>query len=827
LSSLVPAYFSMQTPTFIPRLLLSCTLVVASIARGAVDYSAPFDFTTLAGLSSVGSADGPGNMARFSWPSSLAIDSNDNLYVTDESNHTIRKITPAGIVSTLAGTPGVRGTADGSGSTALFINPEGIAVDNAGNVYVADKVNSAIRKISPIGVVTTLAGLPGRTGSVDGTGSDARFYAPGGVAVDATGNIFVADTLNNTIRKITPAGLVTTLAGQAGVFGKADGTGANASFFYPLALAIDSTGNLYTAEIGNYLVRKITPAGVVTTVSGNDGPIISVAITIDRTGNLFASNKGTIRKVKPDGTSTILAGTENVLGSADGTGAAAQFRAPFGFVADSAGNVFVADRDNNTIRKITPAGVVTTFAGLAPENSTGTSDGMGSAARFKQLASTAVAPSGDVYVADSLNSVVRKISPAGVVTTVAGSAGQKGNADGKGNTARFSAPYGIAIDPSGNAYVTDTGNHTIRKISTTGDVTTVAGLSDGTSGSVDGSNSVARFSSPSGIALDPTGNLLIADKGNHTIRKVSTSGEVTTLAGASGSTGATDGRGAAARFSAPAGITVGEAGSIYVADSGNHLIRKLLADGTVTTLAGTTVVDPDPLAAGADGTGSSAHFQNPYGIVAGTGGTLYVADSGNNTIRKINASGGVTTLAGIPSAAGNADGAGKDSRFLTPPGISLDAQGILYVTSGTTVRRGQLAGPPVISTQPTSQTVVAGNSVQLSVVAAGAPAPTYQWYFNGTPFNGATSNTLSFSNARTTDAGDYTVIATNSLGSITSTKATLTITSSPTPAPPATGGTSGGGGGSVAPFFVMMLLGLLLIRGRSLSFSHRSIIAEA
>lgn len=798
--------------------MLGSTLTIASIAQAASDYSTPFDFTTLAGLSSVGSADGPGNMSRFFWPSSLAIDSSDNLYVTDESNNTIRKITPAGIVSTLAGTPGVRGSDDGTGGAASFINPEGIAVDNVGNAYVADKVNSTIRKISPLGVVTTLAGLPGRTGSIDGTGSEARFQGPGGVAVDATGTVFVADTLNNTIRKITPAGVVTTLAGKAGVYGKADGTGANASFFYPLALAIDSMGNLYTAEIGNYLVRKITPDGTVTTVNGTDGPILSIAVTIDRNGNLFASNKGTIRKVKPDGSSTILAGTENVLGSADGIAAAAQFRAPFGLVADSAGNVFVADRDNNTIRKITPAGVVTTVAGLAPENTTGTADGTGSAARFQELASTAVAPSGDVYVADSLNSVVRKISPAGVVTTLAGSPGQKGNADGTGNAARFSGPYGIAVDSSGNAYVTDTGNHTIRKITPSGEVSTVAGLPDGTAGSADGSAGVARFSSPSGIAIDGAGNLLIADKGNHIIRKITTSGEVSTLAGSTGNAGATDGRGPTARFSAPTGITVGEAGTIYVADSGNNLIRKLLDDGTVTTFAGTTVVDPDPLIAGADGVGTSAHFQHPRGIVAGAGGTLYVADSGNHTIRKISAEGAVTTLGGIPAAAGNANGAGKDSRFLTPPGISLDPHGVLYVTSGTTVRRGQLAGAPVISTQPASQTVVAGNSVQLSVVVSGAPAPAYQWFLNGRAFSGATGNTLSFSNSRTTDAGDYTVVATNSLGSVTSNKATLTVTSSPTPTPPVPpdpGGSAGSGGGSVHAWFVIGLSALLLVRSRS------------
>src|SRR6266496_4278817 len=321
-------------------------------------------------------------------------------------------------------------------SAARFNSPHGVATDSSGNVYVADTINHTIRKITPAGVVTTLAGLAGITGSDDGTGSAARFYDPIGVATDSSGNVYVADTVNNTIRQITPVGVVTTLAGLAGIYGSADGTGSAARFNNPFGVATDSSGNVYVADSGNNTIRKITPAGAVTT----------------------------------------LAGLAGITGNADGTGSAARFSNPEGVATDSSGNVYVGDTYNNTIRKISPAGVVTTLAGLA--GSGGSDDGTGSAARFYLPVGMATDSSGNVYVADTFNYTIRKISPAGVVTTLAGLAGFPGSDDGTGSAARFSFPEGVATDSSGNVYVADTSNHTIRKITPAGVVTTLAGLAE-------------------------------------------------------------------------------------------------------------------------------------------------------------------------------------------------------------------------------------------------------------------------------------------------------------------------------------------------------------
>jgi sugar lactone lactonase YvrE len=327
-------------------------------------------------------------------------------------------------VTTVAGAFGAVGGGDGTGSAAHFNSPYGIAVDASGVLYVADTNNSMIRKISIAGVVQTIAGLADNTGTADATGTAARFDYPEGIALDAAGNIYVGDTGNDTIRKITPAGVVTTLAGMAGTSGSTDGTGAGALFNGPRGLAADSAGNIYVADAGNNVIRKITPAGVVTTLAGTAG--VSA-------------------------------------GYADGAGASARFNSPSGVAVDPEGNLYVTDTNNSTIRKITPSGLVSTLAG--DPNSGGTADGTGSAAQFNYPFGIALDGSGNAYVGDGGNNTIRKVTPSGVVTTLAGSPdtiyyyGQ----DGTGAAARFDGPRGIAVDAAGDVYIADAFDDTIRK----------------------------------------------------------------------------------------------------------------------------------------------------------------------------------------------------------------------------------------------------------------------------------------------------------------------------------------------------------------------------
>ncbi len=604
------------------------------------------DLELLAGdIGGIGNGNGTGAAARFNQPAGVAVDSAGNVYVADQSNHNIRKVTATGVATTLAGT-GMFGSADGTGATARFYSPCGVAVDSAGNVYVADQANYTIRKVTAAGVVTTLAGTAGMVGSADGTGAAARFKNPTGVAVDSAGNVYVADAGNSTLRRVTAAGVVTTLAGTAGMVGSADGMGAAASFRSPNGVAVDSAGNVYVADTANSTIRKVTAAGVVTT----------------------------------------LAGTAGVFGSADGTGAAARFNIPFSVAADSAGNVYVADLDNSTIRKVTAAGVVTTLAGTA--GVFGSADGTGAAASFNFPLGVTVDSAGNVYVADQYNHAVRKVTAAGVVTTLAGTAGVFGSADGAGAAANFKSPLGLAVDSADYIYVADQSNYTIRKVTATGVVTTLAGTA-GIFGSMDGTGAAARFFDPWGVAVDSAGNVYVADENNHTVRKVTAAGVVTTLAGTAGMVGSADGTGAAARFNNPTGVAVDSAGNVYVADAFNDTVRKVTAAGVVTTLAGTA-----GMAGSADGTGAAASFRLPISVAVDSAGNVYVADRGNYTIRKVTAAGVVTTLAGTAGMVGSADGTGTAASFSSPQGLAVDNAGNVYVadTGNSTLRKVTPAG---------------------------------------------------------------------------------------------------------------------------------------
>ena len=820
--------------------LLLAVLAPLAALRAQSNYATPYTFTTLAGLASAGSTDGTGSATRFSAPGAVAVDSLGNLYVADTHNNLVRKVTPGGVVTTLAGSIGSVGSVDGAGSAAQFYAPQGIAVDGAGNLYVADTDNLTVRKVTPTvvsgvtnWVVTTIAGSAGKNGFADGTGSDARFYNPYGVAVDPAGNLYVAD--RNTIRQITPTvvggitnWVVTTLAGN-GYDGSADGTGSDAQFDFPHGIALDGAGNLYVSDAYNAMIRKVTPTvvsgvttWVVTTLAGSAGNWGSAdgtgsaasfnqlqGVAADSAGNVYAADHNSIRQITPAGVVTTITGTDG--GSADGTGSAAQFSWPQGVAVDSAGNLYVADTDNNTIRQITPnvvSGVtnwvVTTIAGSA--DSEGFADGTGSAARFSYPAGAAVDSVGNVYVGDTGYATIRQITPAGVVTTIAGyHYGWGGSTDGTGSEARFADPYGVAVDKSGNLYVADTTNDTIRKITptvvngvTNWVVTTLAG-SAGNSGSFDATGTAALFNWPRGVAVDGVGNVYVTDTGNDTIRKITAAGVVTTLAGSAGNRDVIDGTGTAAQFNGPTGMAIDGAGNLYVTDDG-CLVRKITSAGVVTTIAGSH----NGYGGFADGTGSAAQFKDLQGIAADGAGDLYIADTGNNLIRKITptvvngvTNWVVTTLAGVRSSIGSTDGTGRAVQFQYPEGIAADNAGNVYVvdTNNNTIRKGvPTAGvPPSFTAQPTGQTVTAGGNTSFTAAASGTPTPTYHWQVstNGgstwtnladtAPYSGTATGTLTITAATAAMNGyHYLCLASNSVQSnVASNAALLTVNAPP------------------------------------------------
>ncbi|UFS70222.1 hypothetical protein LPW11_20400 [Geomonas sp. RF6] len=594
---------------------------------------------------STASSDGVGAAARFNHPNSVTSDGTF-LYVADTANNLVRKVAIAnGAVSTLAGAAGVTGSSDGTGSAARFNTPYGITISaDKSTLYVCDTGNDTIRSIAiASGAVSTVAGSAGQIGSANGVGAAARFNAPTGITTDGP-SLFVADTFNNAVRRIDIAsGTVSTLAGS-GSPGFADGVGTEASFTSPLGITTDGA-TVYLTDNGNSAVRSISlSSGSVSTLVESNPLVASPAgIATDGTTLYVAdADLNVVQKVDiaTQAVSTLAGdAVTGAAGAVDGTGGAARFNQPAGLVLQGT-NLFLADAENGTIRAIAVgSAAVSTVAGTPAG-----ADGTGAASSFNSPYDLATDGS-SIYVADAGSGSIRKIAIAtGAVSTVAGSAGSVGSADGTAGAARFNFPSSITTTLT-DLYVADSGNHTIRKISlASGAVTTFAG-SAGSAGNADGSGGAARFFNPGGITTDMT-YLYVSDTDNNAIRKVNiATGAVTTLVGATAGLSSpygitTDGTslyvadagnnaikvvsiatGAVSTLSItggalnyPTAVTT-DGTSLYVADSGNGAVRRIvLASGAMTTI--------------------SSAFHNPSGIT--TDGTrLYVADASDNVLLKL------------------------------------------------------------------------------------------------------------------------------------------------------------------------------------------------
>ncbi len=585
----------------------------------------------------------------------------------------------------------------GAFNASEFYQPEGIAVDAQGNAFIADTSNCRIRKIDTLGVSMTFAGngncsLQDGSGGPDGT---ASFGYPNAVVLDGQGNLLVADSYPSRVRKIDASGNVTTVAGS-GFYGYVDGPAATAQFAEPGGLALDNQGNLYVADQGNFVVRKIDTAGNVTTYAGNgtegfvDGPAASAefnnfrGIAVDRQGNVYVADEGNnrIRKIDTNGNVSTFAGngTEGLVDGTGGPTGTAEFALLGGMNIDSAGTLYVTD--TMCIRAISPSGNVTTVAGTP--NRQGNNDGPAGTGYLEVPSDVAVDAQGNLYISQA-DSVIRKADPSGTLTTLGGN-GAPGWFDGNHShdgSAEFYMPYAVALDGLGNLFVSDFGNYAIRKLDSSGSATTFIGQ-----GVSDPSRSFT-VGQTSGVAVDAQGNLYVANTDYGTIIKVDAAGNPSTLAGGNPNSNFADGQGAAAGFYYPSGLGVDAQGNVYVIDAYNDAVRKIDPSGNVTTLAGTGTAGHQ------DGPGSSAEFEFAIGsqLVVDAQGNLYVADTYADDIRKIDPSGNVTTFAGTGSS-GSDDGTLSTATFNQPTGIAIDGQGNLYVadSSGNRIRMIDTAG---------------------------------------------------------------------------------------------------------------------------------------
>ncbi|MES2692401.1 MAG: hypothetical protein V4773_02935 [Verrucomicrobiota bacterium] len=755
-------------------------LLALVVFTGAMAVSAePYRFTTIAGSypSAEGSKDGPAADARFQTPWYLAVDTPGNVYVSDTWNATVRKITPAGVVSTIGGAPRQFEQVDGEIGKSRFYHPKGIVVDGNGTVFVV--AGYAIRKISPTGVASLFVGIMDTWGTLtDGDAKTARFLSPSGLAMDVSGNLYVVDS-GTYIRKVTPAGFVTTLAGNFQGFTnriQQDGTGSSALFENVEHITADKAGNLYVTD-GGTTVRKISPTGVVTTIAGQpnqrgitDGVGRNArfwdahGITIDAEGWLYVAAEAFsfVRKISPAGiVSTLVRRPTGRYGPPN------LFDKPTGICVSATGDLYVADYSSRFVAKVTPAGVVSSIAGR-PYN-TGAMDGLGAGASFYSPHGIAGDSKGNLYVADVLNSLIRRIATDGRVTTFAGTRDSIRPVTDAGRAVTLLLPTGIYIDASDYLFVTDDGEHNVRRITPTGAVTTIAGSISGASGTVDGRGTNARFKGPHGVTQDRAGNTYVCETAAYVVRKIAADGTVTTIAGKADVSGHVDGPGGDARFIYPSEIVANRAGDLFVADG--DTVRKISFENgipTVSTFAGTS----DRRFESVDGIGRNARFASLVGIAIDAQENLFVTDY--RYIRKIAPNGAVTTIGGNLEL-DTFDGVGSEAYFILPRGLWVSPEGTLYIVDGAGNRivKGELATAPTIIAQPRSGELVLGAAATLYVEASGAAR--YQWRLDGAVIPGATQATYSLSSVAVAHAGTYTVEVSNPSGTATSAVASLRV----------------------------------------------------
>ena len=646
-------------------------------------------------------------------PSAVISDGTGGFYLASPNQNRVYRVSASGTLSVLAGT-GISGFSGdgGDATTARLTLPVGLAADFFGNVYIADYGNSRVRRVNSAGVIATVAGNGSSGFAGDGGLATSAGMRPTAVAVDTTGSLFIVDYNNSRVRKLSPSGTITTVAGNGTHGFGGDGGPATAASMTPNGLAIDPFGNLFIVDSDNGRIRKVNPAGIISTVAGDGtngfggdgGPATQAAlahpdgVAVDNSGNIFIADWGNsrIRRVFPSGIITTIAGSSSYGFAGDnGPATAAQLFGPEGVALDANGYVYIADTLNNRIRVVTAGGVITTAAGngtaifdLNGAVSGGFSGDGGPAAvaQLQNPSAVAADSAGNLFIADSYNARVRKVTAGGVISTVAGAGTVGFSGDGGPATSAGISPWGIAVDGAGNLFISDSINNRVRRVTAaTGLISTVAGTGIAGFGGDSGPAVSAMLNQPTGLALDAAGNLLIADTGNSRIRKVTAAGIITTLAGSgTAGLGGDGGPSISAKLNRPMGVAVDRAGNLFIADSFNHRIRKVNPLGLIITVAGSGSTTSAGSFGGDGGAATASLLSLPGGVAVDSVDNVYIADTGNARIRRVDSAGIITTIAGSGAYGFGGDGGDAASAqfalaLCCAVGLAVDPSGNLLV----------------------------------------------------------------------------------------------------------------------------------------------------
>lgn len=680
-------------------------------------------------------------------PEAVVVAPDGALFIVDTGNNRVLRLGADGVPQVVAGAS--RGGSRGEGTSALEARlslPSGAAVGPDGALYIADFGNHRVRKVTADGLIVTVAGN-GESGAAGdgGPATAAQLQNPEGVAFTPDGALLIADTGNHRIRRVGLDGAISTLAGAGEPGFGGDGGPATAALLNAAeAIAVGPDGTLYVADTGNHRIRGIGADGVIRTVAGSGqpgfdgdgGPATAAAllgpsgVAVGADGSIFIGDWGNerVRKVGPDGAITTVAGTGAPSRGASGSAAlpgdarpatSISIETPEGVALAPDGTLYVADTGNGRILRVTPAGMATTVAGKDP----GTPPQEGVPALSSVLgspAAVAAAPDGTLYVAATQDSRVWRITPAGILSTLAGTGNARFSGDGgRATQADLNYPEGVAVGRDGAVYIADTGNHRIRRVTPDGVITSVAGaLLPGFTGD-GGPASRARLQDPTGVAVGPDGTVYIADTGNHRIRRVTPDGAIATIAGTGEDAFFGDGGPATqAMLDSPIGIVVAPDGSLYVADSGNERVRRIAPDGAISTVAGTGT----PGYRGDGGPAVAARLSGVRGLAAGFDGSLFVSETLNDVVRRIAPDGRISTIAGGGSTGFSGDsGPATEAELSSPSGLALGPDGSLFIADrdNNVVRRIQDASRP--SLQGASPPAVATPPGAPTAVAQATP----------------------------------------------------------------------------------------------------------
>ncbi|HYL78262.1 MAG TPA: hypothetical protein VEU96_28865 [Bryobacteraceae bacterium] len=590
-------------------------------------------------------------------PTAIALDVQGNLYIAEMAGF-IRKVTPDGIIATIAGT-GVVGFGGDNGPAidAQFGQISGLAVDAAGNLYVADRINSNVRKITADGNITTFAGN-GQSGSSgdNGPATAASLNLLARIVLDPAGNLYILQASSvaganpdNRVRKVDTHGIITTVAGGGSLTG--DGIAATAASLFPVGIAIDASGNLYIADAQTYGIRKVDTQGKIATIAGGSGKkgfagdggnalnarfyFKNSSLAFDTAGNLLIADdvNQRIRRLTPGGVIGTIAGNGGFHSSGNGGPAiSASLDYPTGILADGAGNIYITEPILSRIRRITPDGNINIFAGRGIQDYSG-DNGLATAAGLGYPTALALDAKGSLYFSDGFAHVIRKIDQNGIITTVAGN-GSLGFAGDGGPAlqAQFAAPFGIDFDSAGNLIVADTFNNRIRAVTPGGTVSTIAGSTTAGFQGDNGPALEAQLNQPLGLRVYK-GAIYFADQANNRIRRIDLATHlITTVAGnGTGAFAGDGGQATQASLNAPVSIGFDPSGNMYIADTGNGAVRIVSPDGTIDTFAGS----PPNFFPVDGGLATDSGLRTPVDVSVDTKGNVLIADQANGQIRAV------------------------------------------------------------------------------------------------------------------------------------------------------------------------------------------------